>query len=674
MKIQSLLQPLYLLFSLLTLNGIAGDVQKAPPIPKGYIENKGQIIDENRHQRNDVLYIFYDKGFSLILRANGFTYQFTNIKSNNGNFSEAGDPSTDLDNDDEDNPDPLLKRMSSITNVNFVKANKNITVDAKDQLPFYYNYFTEYISVGNVHLFNQVTYHNVYDHLDLLFTFKENEKGEIRPEYEWIIHPHGNANDIELEYSGAKEMFVNLNGTLTLGEELGFIQESKPIIFENKVQIKSEISYELKNNILSFKHSKLKEKLDYIIDPEIAYSFYHSAGANMSSKNDLPDEIVVDHDKADGSDYIIISGRTTSKNNFASTISYDQCFNSLSLNPNDNSCGEIVDDDAFVAKYKADNTPIFVTYFGGVNAEKGYSVCTNPLTNEIYMAGKSNSVGLPSTDGTNLHNAAGSSNDGIVAAFNKNGTALDACTYIGGSKDDYFLGITSFLDPRDGIVKLALTGKSESSESTSNIPFGSAQQLTYSGNPTNCDNGGTTDACAGDIMMELLNASNLAQVWGSYFGTTGARERGHTVAVSKDGITVYMVGSVGCNADDEPLAGKSEGVYQVCKFDDNSCTGADNESDIDAMLISWNSADGKVNWRSFYGGPGNERGRAIKVDDAGYVYIAGHTVSTCDASSPDRISCQSAVTCSQVNFTFSPEEGCIYFNHVRRARWFYCEI
>jgi hypothetical protein len=45
----------------------------------------------------------------------------------------------------------------------------------------------------------------------------------------------------------------------------------------------------------------------------------------------------------------------------------------------------------------------------------------------------------------------------------------------------------------------------------------------------------------------------------------------------------------------------------------------------DAFLSRW-SADGKLTWLTFYGGPDYDRGRDVKTDRLGNIYIGGKTV------------------------------------------------
>ncbi len=83
----------------------------------------------------------------------------------------------------------------------------------------------------------------------------------------------------------------------------------------------------------------------------------------------------------------------------------------------------------------------FSTYFGGSGNDATYVLSLRPSTNEIYVAGGTESANLPGnktgTIGPNKQNGI----DGFVAVINNNGSAVTRTTYLGTSGIDQVFGI-----------------------------------------------------------------------------------------------------------------------------------------------------------------------------------------------------------------------------------------
>ena len=169
---------------------------------------------------------------------------------------------------------------------------------------------------------------------------------------------------------------------------------------------------------------------------------------------------------ADSTGNVYVTGRTASTQaTFPVTVGPDLTYNGNT--------------DAFVAKVKADGTGlVYAGYIGGSSSDEGYRIAVDAAGN-AYVTGYtySTQATFPVTVGPDLtYNGGG---DAFVAKVKVDGTGLDYCGYIGGSSDDYGLGIAV-----DSAGNTYVTGLTASTQAAFPVTVG--PDLTY--------NGGTYDA------------------------------------------------------------------------------------------------------------------------------------------------------------------------------------
>src|SRR5258706_2637807 len=107
-----------------------------PDASGGFVENKGQVVDENQHTNPAVLFVYCGKGLKLQLRNTGYSYEpFTpsNPLEPGQNHSPANDLSLD--------PGKI-----SVTNfrmdIDFLGMNREFTILKEEPSEDYLNYFT----------------------------------------------------------------------------------------------------------------------------------------------------------------------------------------------------------------------------------------------------------------------------------------------------------------------------------------------------------------------------------------------------------------------------------------------------------------------------------------------------------------------------------------------------
>ncbi len=99
--------------------------------------------------------------------------------------------------------------------------------------------------------------------------------------------------------------------------------------------------------------------------------------------------------------------------------------------------------DGVVLKFNSDlSTILFSSYLGGAANDAAYVLSINPLTNNIYVAGGTESQNLlPGTQTGTLGDANQGGIDGYVAVINNTGTTVINSTYVGTTGIDQIFGI-----------------------------------------------------------------------------------------------------------------------------------------------------------------------------------------------------------------------------------------
>lgn len=228
---------------------------------------------------------------------------------------------------------------------------------------------------------------------------------------------------------------------------------------------------------------------------------------------------------------------------------------------------------------------VYSTYLGGSGLDAVEAMVVNSAGN-VYLTGETDSLNFPTR--TPYRSASAGSNDVFVTKLNSNGTALVYSTYLGGSGDDFGMGIAV-----DASGNAYVTGQTDSND----FPTRSAAQSNLAGN------GGFSDA----FLFKLgPGGSNL--VYSTYFGGPDV-EAASAVAVDASG-NAYITGYTGSGSQ----------FPKASPFQNNNGGGTD------AFVTKFNSS-GSVAWASWLGGADEERGTGIAADSAGNVYVCGEVFS-----------------------------------------------
>ena len=583
--------------------------------PLCFIENKGQVTDQNRKERADIQFsIKAANGLTIFIGDGAIHYQFSkclNPKTQDGNSKSQ------IPNPREQNPEPTSFDMYRM-DVELIGANKNAQVTTEDKQDYYENYFNERTGdKGTVaHAYSKITYEDVYPNIDWVLYIKD-----AKLEHEFVVRPGGNPADIKLKYGGATELSIANDGSLAANTPQGKITEQAPVSYQQDGQaVKS--NFKLNNAVLSYETGSYTGTL--IIDPTLGWATYYGGSGNDAASGVTTDATgnvyITGYTKSttgiatsgayqttllgtqdafiaklnttgiiqwatyyggsnvdagagiatDGSGNVYITGSTQSTDGIATSGSYQPAMAG--------------DGDAFVAKFNSAGALQWGTYYGGPFSDGGNSIAAD-ISGNVYIIGTTQSVTGIATSGA-YQGAFGGINDAFIAKFNTSG-AIQWATYYGGTSNEFGNSIAT-----DGPGNVYIAGYTSS---TSGITTSGAYQTVFAG--------------VIDAFVAKFNTSGTIQ-WSTYYG--GSNDD-YTTGIATDGSgNVYITGYT------QSTSGiATSGAYQTT-FGGGSC---------DAFISKFNTS-GAIMWATYYGGSGPELGNSIAIDNPGNIYITGYSSSS----------------------------------------------
>jgi hypothetical protein len=245
---------------------------------------------------------------------------------------------------------------------------------------------------------------------------------------------------------------------------------------------------------------------------------------------------------------------------------------------------------------------IYSTYLGGSgdeNFNRGGDIAVDGVGN-AYVTGVTYSANFPTTPGAfqevcNGGSGCGTYGDAFVAKINPSGSALVYSTFLGGSDEDYGLGVTV-----DSDGNAYITGGTRSTD----FP------VTPGAFETTFNNGNDCAYCSNGFVTKL-NPTGSALVFSTFLGGSGGEE-GRGVVVGSSGV-VYVAGRyAGTGFPVTP------GAFQT------ACNG-----DSCGFVTKFNPRGSALVYSTLLGGTYLNWLLGLAVDNSGDAYVAGYT------SSPD---------------------------------------
>lgn len=486
----------------------------------GFIENKGQIHDQNNKPNPSVKYLLNTQGMNVQLREGGFSYDTyyseTPLSEADVRFCESGN---DLDKIAE------TYQFHRI-DVELVGSNKNARIETSDASEDYINYYnavTPEEGATHVRHYKRVVYKNIYPNIDLEFLVSEDSEMK----YNFIIHPGGNPNDIILSYQGGNELALTRDGNLNIGLRHGRLTESIPKSFLSETDQELIVKYIKKNNNIRFRVPKYDKTKTLVIDPtpNRTWGTYYG-GVNL--------EYIVEIN-ATVSGNVCIAGVTNSPTAIATAGAHQTSL--------------VGTTNGFVAKFNSAGVIQWGTYYGGTGGVDNvfiYTV-TSDLSENIFIGGMASATTGVATAGAHQTVLSGPG-DAVLVKFNSSGVRQWA-TYYGGSGASG--GEEGSSVATDAAGNVYLGGITTSTNGTSIATVGSHQVA---------HGGGTYDA-----FLVKFNTSGVRQ-WGTYYGGTGDEAGGNITVDTGDnvflgGSTYSTTGIATAGTHQTALSGSNDNFY-----------------------------------------------------------------------------------------------------------------
>lgn len=579
---------------------VARCINYTAPARYGYIENKGQIVDQNNQYNPYVKYLFNSNGLNIELRENGFSFDTYSV-------------------------DKELEYHFHRVDIEFIGANNHPELTAEFPSADYINYYTTGTPEGGVKFvrtFKTVTYKNLYKGIDLEFTVDDTH----RPKYNFIVHEGADLSLLIWKYNGAFATALR-EGKIMLNVEQGIVEEKLPISYIKETGQKIEAKYySAGDNMYGIAVARHNANTTLVIDP-IPWATYFGGASGDEAWGTATD--------IQGN--IIVSGRTSSTSAIATTGAYQ------TVNGGGSSAM-----DAFILKLSSAGSILWATYYGGSGSDYSTDVATDRWNN-IYVTGGG---GLATSNSYQTSMSGGS--DAFLARFDTAGMLVWS-TYFGGNGGDLAnsvstdkfgnVVITGYTTSTSGLAttgafSTTFGGGAEDAFACKFTPAGNLRWATYFGGGNNERGYGIAADTSGNIITVGRTSST------SGISTTGAFQ----VIYGGGAADAYVVKF-------DSAGGRLWSTYYgIDLYDLTNCVATDNRNNIiiggyttsgasipspgahqvvfgggtfygDAMIVKF-EPNGNRAWATYYGGSGDDQVLAVTTDTGCNIYAGGCTLSS----------------------------------------------
>ena len=448
--------------------------------------------------------------------------------------------------------------------INFINSNAQSELVAENPLLGKSNYF-----IGNdeknwqtqVKHYKQIQAKSVYPGIDLNYY---GSNGQL--EYDFLVSPKTNPQQIKLSYSGMEKLALADNGDLILTTANETIRQHKPIVYQviNNSKQFVDCSYLIVENTVSFNLANYDPNHTLVIDPVISYATYIGG--------DGQDAVSLNFTDSAGNFYLVGNSRSS---------------NFPLINPVQNrfkGSGELT-----IVKLNPSGQIVYSTYVGGKNEERPLRMVVDNSGN-IYVIGATNSRNLPLKNAFQDTYTKTRLETFFVVKLDASGNLIYS-TYLGGGGE--VLDPFRFLvDDNGNFIMVGSTNFRE-------FRLLNAFQTLYGNREDIRGN-------VSDLFVTKLNSNGNA-IFSTYLGGVGNEEAA--------GLTLDPLGNI-------YIAGTTESkTFPKRKASQKKFAGG-----TDGFITKF-SPRGEVIYSTFLGGSGFDDIRNFIVDTTGNITLVGKTGS-----------------------------------------------
>ena len=592
----------------------------------GFIENKGQVIDQNNQPNPSVKFLCALPDLQVQVRDNGYSYEvkkeIRRIPDTEGKAPKG-----------QKSPDLITYGIHRV-DITFEGANQGWLWEASDAQADYSNFYTTgtgEAGITGVRTYRHLLARNVWDHIDIEFLASADAAQPVK--YNIIVRPGGNLDAIRLRVAGADASAISSSGGLLFKTTYGDLEETIPLSFTERqgetdrenVQIRFK---QLGKDVFGFELPDFFWATDKVLvidpTPDRMWGTYYG-GSEWEIGNAC---------STDASGNIHLAGDTRSFNNIATAGAHQTT--------------QLGSSTAFLAKFNADGIRQWATYYGGGDSDYGTG-CTVDASGNVYLVGDTYSANNISLNGH--QNQIGGTSDAFLVKFNDSGVRQWA-TYYGGS--EWELGYSCCTDPSGNVY---MAGRTQSFTNISSgghqnaygggfydgflVKFsanGVRQWATYYGGSGLDGVASCVSDVTGNVFVGGITTSTVNMASNGFQNSIGGVEDGFLAKFSGAGIRLWATYFGGSNSDEVLscttdntgnifISGRTRSISNIAFGGHQNTFGG---GDSDAFLTKFNSAGNRI-WATYYGGGSVDDGRCI-VEQAGNIYLAGYTESSANIS------------------------------------------
>ncbi len=468
-----------------------------------------------------------------------------------------------------------------------------------NELPGRSNYYpTRHPSTwrAGIPQYSRVEYPGLYPGIDLAV---EGLGSEL--EYDWLISPGADPNDIEVRFEPAKSLRLGPEGDVFVRTPCGELQQRLPFAYQYAHRQRRAVParYSIRSsNTVGISVGDYDRKAPLVIDPSISIAvLVGSSGKGLSQDSAAavalgPDGSIYLTGTTWAADFPHTSGSFGGEsdlfvlrlNSSGSSLLYSTVMGStggesglaIAVDRSGNAYATGVTTDTIL---KLDPTGALL--YRRSFAAPGQAIALDGSGN-IFLAGRAESPNFPTTSGAFQRSFGGGPSDGFVAKFSNEGTLL-ASTFLGGRAEDNVQGIAV-----DAAGNVYATGSTSSSDFPTTA--GAFQRTLPEGRGS---------------FLTKLNSSLSSTIYSTFFPGVLA----NAIAVDSSG-SAFLTGLAGSSL---PLANALQPRIG---------------GSPDAFLTKFSPDGSQLIFSTYLGGKGNDEGRGVAVDTSGYAYVTGSTASS----------------------------------------------